>query len=249
MSLAGKTIVITGGTKNLGALTAKVLAPLGNPNFVLHYHSDSGKAEGEALVKELEKLGSKAILVQGSLEKPADCAKLFDAGIQEFGKVNIAINNAGQVLKKPIIEVTEEEYDSMFNSNTKSAFFFLQEAGKKLKDNGKIVMIVTSLLAAFTPFYSTYGGSKGSVEHFVRAAAKEFGERSISVNSVAPGPMDTPFFYGQETEESTAYMKSAAFNGKLTDIKDIAPIVKFLITEGWWITGQTIFANGGFTTR
>lgn len=247
--LSGKTIVITGGVKNLGALTAKEFAKLGHPNFVLHYHSEGDKKVGEELVKELEQAGSKAITVQGALHKPADCAKLFDAGIKAFGGVDIAINNVGKVLKKPIVDITEAEYDQMFDANTKSAFFFLQEAGKKLNDNGKIVMVVTSLLGAFTPFYSTYGGSKGAVEHFVRAAAKEFGERQISVTCVAPGPMDTPFFYAQESKESTEYMKSAAMNGKLTNIKDIVPIIKHLATDGWWVTGTTIFANGGFTTR
>jgi len=87
------------------------------------------------------------------------------------------------------------------------------------------------------------------VEHFTRAASKEFGSRGISVTAVAPGPMDTPFFYGQESDEAVAYHKQASDLGGLTDIKDIAPLVEFLVTDGWWITGQTIFANGGYTTR
>lgn len=87
------------------------------------------------------------------------------------------------------------------------------------------------------------------MERFTRAAAKEFGPRGISVNNVAPAPMDTPFFYPAESPESIAYHKSASMNGKLTDINDIAPIVRFLVAEGGWITGQTIFANGGYTTR
>lgn len=101
----------------------------------------------------------------------------------------------------------------------------------------------------FTGLYSTYAGGKAPVEHFTRAAAKEFGARGISVNSVGPGPMDTPFFYPAETADSIAYHKSASMNGTLTEIKDIAPIVEFLVTYRWWITGQTIFANGGYTTR
>ena len=88
--------------------------------------------------------------------------------------------------------------------------------------------------------YSTYAGAKAPVEHFTRAASKEFGARGISVTAVAPGPMDTPFFYGQETEDAVAYHKSASALGGLTDIKDIAPLVEFLVTDGWWITGQTI---------
>lgn len=248
-NLSGKTVIVTGGVKNLGALTVKELTPLGHPNFVLHYHSDADKATGEKFVKELAAQGSKAILFQGDLSKPDVCTKLFDAAIKEFGSVDIAINNVGKVLKKPLVDTTEEEYDQMFAANTKSAFFFLKEAGKKLNKNGKIVMIVTSLLGAFTPYYSTYGGSKGAVEHFVRAAAKEFAQNQISVACVAPGPMDTPFFYAQEDKNSIEYMKSVSLNGKLTDIKDIAPLIKFLVTDGGWITGTTIFANGGFTTR
>lgn len=163
--------------------------------------------------------------------------------------IDIAVNTVGKVLKKPVVETTEAEYDSMFAINSKAAYFFVQEAGKRMNDGGRIVTIVTSLLAAFTGLYSTYAGSKAPVEHFTRAAAKEFGPRGISVNNVGPGPMDTPFFYPAESPDSIEYHKSASMNGKLTDINDIAPIVRFLVTEGWWITGQTIFANGGYTTR
>ncbi len=140
------------------------------------------------------------------------------------------------------------------DANAKAAFFFIQQAGRTLADGGSIVTLVSSLLAAYTPFYAIYPGSKAAVEHFTRAASKEFGERGISVNAIGPGPMDTPFFYGQESKEAVAYHSSAAALSKfskkgLTDIEDIAPIVRFLVTEGWWITGQTIFANGGYTTR
>lgn len=249
-TLKGKTVLITGGVKNLGALVARDLAPLGAPNFVLHYHSSKDKEAGEELVKELEsKHGSKAILYQGSLEKPEIVSGLFEAAKKKFGQVDVAVNTVGMVLKKPIAEVTEEDYDKMFNTNSKAAFFFVQQAGKHVADNGKVVNIVTSLLAAFTGYYSTYAGSKAPVEHFTRAAAKEFGSRGISINNIAPGPMDTPFFYGQESPESVTYLKAQSMNGELTKIEDIAPVVRFLVTEGWWFNGQTLFPNGGFTTR
>jgi len=193
--------------------------------------------------------GAEAVLVQADLRSVSNISKLFDAGIEKFGGVDIAINTVGKVLKKPMVETTEAEFDSMSDINAKVAYFFLQEAGKKLNDNGKICTIVTSLLAAYTGLYATYGGMKAPVEHFTRAASKEFGSRGISVTAVGPGPMDTPFFYGQETPEAVAYHKSASALGGLTDIQDIAPLIEFLVTDGWWITGQTIFANGGYTTR
>ncbi|RZK57517.1 MAG: SDR family oxidoreductase [Pedobacter sp.] len=246
--LNGKVVLIAGGGKNLGGLLSKNVASKG-AKVVIHFNSDKTKAEAEQTLAEIKNNGGEAILIQGDLTNIANITNLFAQAKEAFGGVDIAINTVGMVLKKPFAETTEDEYDTMMDVNAKQAYFFLQEAGKHLNDNGKICTIVTSLLAAFTGYYSTYAGAKAPVEHFTRAASKEFGERGISVTAVAPGPMDTPFFYGQESEEAVAYHKSASALGGLTKIEDIAPLVEFLVTDGWWITGQTIFANGGYTTR
>jgi NAD(P)-dependent dehydrogenase (short-subunit alcohol dehydrogenase family) len=244
----GKVVLIAGGAKNLGGLLSRDFAAKG-AKLVIHYNSENTKADAEQTLEAVKSAGAEAILVQADLTKMENITKLFNAAIEQFGGVDIAINTVGKVLKKPIVDTTVEEYDSMSDINSKVAYFFIREAGKKLNTNGKICTIVTSLLAAYTGLYSTYEGLKAPVEHFTRAASKEFGERGISVTAVAPGPMDTPFFYGQESEDAVAYHKSASALGGLTDIKDIAPLVEFLVTDGWWITGQTIFANGGYTTR
>jgi NAD(P)-dependent dehydrogenase (short-subunit alcohol dehydrogenase family) len=244
----GKVVLIAGGAKNLGGLLSRNFAAKG-AKLVIHYNSASTQADAEETLTAVQAAGAEAILFQGDLTRPKNVTLLFDASIARFGGIDIAINTAGKVLKKPIVETTEAEYDSMSDINSKAAYFFIQEAGKKLNDNGKICTIVTSLLAAYTGLYSTYEGMKAPVEHFTRAASKEFGNRGISVTAVAPGPMDTPFFYGQESEDAVAYHKSASALGGLTDIRNIAPLVEFLVTDGWWITGQTIFANGGYTTR
>lgn len=247
-TLKGKVVVVGGGAKNLGGLISRSFGADG-AKVVVHYNSDATKAAADETVKAVKAAGGDAIAIQGDLTRPANVAALFEQARSRFGGVDIAINTVGKVLRKPIVETTEEEYDSMFDINAKAAYFFIKEAGRNLNDNGKIITIVTSLLAAFTDGYSTYAGGKAPVEHFTRAAAKEFGPRGISVTAVGPGPMDTPFFYGQETPERVAYHKSQSLNGELTKIEDIVPIVKFLATDGWWITGQTIFANGGYTTR
>ncbi|MFD2919000.1 SDR family oxidoreductase [Terrimonas rubra] len=244
----GKVILLAGGGKNLGGLLSRNFAAQG-AKLVIHYNSESTKADAEQTLADVQAAGAEAILVQSDLTQVDNITKLFDAAIAKFGGIDIAINTVGKVLKKPFVDTTEAEYDSMSDINAKVAYFFIQEAGKKLNDNGKICTIVTSLLAAYTGLYSTYEGLKAPVEHFTRAASKEFGGRGISVTAVAPGPMDTPFFYGQESDDAVAYHKSAAALGGLTDIKDIAPLVQFLVSDGWWITGQTIFANGGYTTR
>ena len=253
-SLNGKVVVVGGGAKNLGGLISRELAKGGAAAVAVHYNSDATRGAAVETVAAVQAAGAEAIAVQGDLTQPANVARLFDEALRQFGKIDIAVNTTGMVIKKPIVEVTEHDYDTIFAVNSKAAFFFLQEAGKKLADNGKVVTIVTSLLSAYTPFYSIYPGSKAPIEHYTRAASKEFGERGISVNAIGPGPMDTPFFYPAESKESAAYHASAAALSKstksgLTEIGDIAPIVKFLVTDGWWITGQTIFANGGYTTR
>lgn len=127
----------------------------------------------------------------------------------------------------------------MMNVNSKSAFFICQEAAKAVEDRGKIITVVTGLLGAYTPMYSLYQGSKAPVEWFTKALSKELLPRGVAVNAIAPGPMDTPFFYAQETPDSIAFLKSGAIDGRLTQIEDIAPLVRFLITEGHWITGRS----------
>ncbi|MGB7249645.1 MAG: SDR family oxidoreductase [Phormidesmis sp.] len=246
--LTNKVVLVAGGGKNLGGLISREFADKG-ANVVVHYHSQSTQPEAKATVQAIQQLGREAFAVQSDLTKPENITALFEQAKDRFGSVDVAVNTVGKVLRKPIAETTEAEFDSMFDINAKTAYFFIKEAGKQISDNGKIITIVTSLLAAFTDGYSTYAGGKAPVEHFTRAAAKELAPRSISVTAIAPGPMDTPFFYGQETPERTAFHKSQAMGNQLTQIEDIVPIVRFLATEGWWITGQTIFANGGYTTR
>ncbi|UNZ00239.1 SDR family oxidoreductase [Zhouia spongiae] len=248
IDLKDKVVLIAGGAKNLGGLISREVAKQGS-DVVVHFNSDSTKQAAEKTVKAVQDLGRKAIMIQSDLTKVENMKVLFQEAKDKLGRVDVAINTVGMVLKKPFSETTEEEFDTMSAVNSKSAYFFIQEAGKALENEGKIITIATSLLGAYTGFYSTYAGGKAPVEHYTRAASKEFGERGISVNSVAPGPMDTPFFYGQESPEAVAYHKSASALGGLTKIEDIVPIITFLATDGWWITGQTILANGGYTTK
>ncbi|WP_018634372.1 SDR family oxidoreductase [Neomegalonema perideroedes] len=253
-SVKDKTILIAGGAKNLGGLLARDFAGLGAKAVAVHYNSPATAAEAEATVAAVKAAGAQAAAFQADLTTAGAMKKLFADAQAAFGRPDIAINTVGKVLKKPIAEISEAEYDEMSDVNAKAAFFFIKEAGAALNDNGSICTLVTSLLGAYTPFYASYAGTKAPVEHFTRAASKEFGARGISVTAIGPGPMDTPFFYGQEAPDAQAYHKSAAALSSisktgLTDIEDIAPWIRFLVTEGWWMTGQTILVNGGYTTK
>ncbi|MBI6154514.1 SDR family oxidoreductase [Serratia surfactantfaciens] len=253
-SIKGKTVLIAGGAKNLGGLIARDLAEQGAKAVVIHYNSAASKAEAEKTVAAIQAAGAQGVALQADLTRAGAVEKLFADAIAAVGKPDIAINTVGKVLKKPMVDISEAEYDEMTAVNAKTAFFFLKEAGKHLNDNGKICTLVTSLLGAFTPFYAAYAGTKAPVEHFTRAAAKEFGERGISVTAVGPGPMDTPFFYPAEGVDAVAYHKTAAALSPfsktgLTDIEDVVPFIRHLVSDGWWVTGQTILINGGYTTK
>ena len=253
-SIRGKVVLIAGGAKNLGGLLATDLAKHGAKAVAIHYNSAATQADADKTVAAVQKLGAQAVALQADLTSAAAMEKLFADAVAAVGRPDIAINTVGKVLKKAIADISEAEYDEMSAVNAKSAFFFLKEAGKHVNDNGKICTLVSSLLGAFTPFYASYAGTKAPVEHFTRAAAKELGARGISVTAVGPGPMDTPFFYGQESADAQAYHKSAAALSPfsktgLTDIEDVVPFIRHLVSDGWWITGQTILINGGYTTK
>ncbi|MBS0220633.1 MAG: SDR family oxidoreductase [Proteobacteria bacterium] len=253
-SIRGKVALIAGGAKNLGGLLARDLAQQGAKAVAIHYNSAETKKDAEATLAAIEAVGATGVAFQADLTTARAVEKLFADAVAAVGKPDIAINTVGKVLKKPFVEISEAEYDDMTAVNSKSAFFFLKEAGRHLNDNGKICTLVTSLLGAFTPFYAAYAGTKAPVEHFTRAASKEFGQRGISVTAIGPGPMDTPFFYPAEGTDAVAYHKTAAALSKftktgLTDIEDIVPFIRFLVSDGWWMTGQTILVNGGYTTK
>ncbi|MCU5572856.1 SDR family oxidoreductase [Bacillus cereus] len=247
-SLNGKVVVITGGAKNLGGLLSKVYASEG-AKILIHYHSKQSQKDAEKTLLDIQNTGGQATLFQADLTNITKIQEMFQVAVETYGKVDIAINTVGKVLRKPISETSVEEFDEMDKVNSRVAYFFIKEAEKQMNDNGKIITLATSLLAAYTGYYSTYAGGKAPVEEYTRAASKEFMNRGISVNAVAPGPMDTPFFYEQETDATVAFHKSQTLHNQLTKIEDIAPIIKFLTLEGWWINGQIIFANGGYTTR
>ena len=247
--LSGKVAIITGAARNQGRAYSQMLASEG-ANVMIHYHSASAGEEAEETARLVREQGAEAELFEGDLAQVAVVEDLFQRTIERFGGVDILINNAGVVIKKPMAEMTEEDYDRAFGINAKAAFFTMREAAKHLRDNGRVINMGTTLLGATTGFYGVYAGSKAPLEHFSRALAKEIGDRGITVNVVAPGPLDTSFFYPAETDESVEFLKHMSVSGELGKVEDIVPLVRFLaLPEGQWVTAQTMFINGGFVAR
>lgn len=241
----GHVAIVTGGSANLGKLFAEALADDG-VDVVVHYNSPGRADEAAGLVAELEGLGVKAMAHQGDLTDVAEITRLVDATIERFGKWDILVNTSGLIIRKPLAETTEEEYDSSFAINAKIPYFFMREAYNKMADDGRIINMVTTQVAVTAATYSAYAGSKAPVEHFTKAFAKEIGSRGVTVNCIAPGPQKTSFFYNAENDETIAWLSGMTISGDLGDPVDVVPVMRFLAApETRWVTAQTVYVNGG----
>ncbi|KAG0374374.1 hypothetical protein BGX24_010484 [Mortierella sp. AD032] len=234
--MVGKVAFITGSAKNMGKHFALALARRG-ADIVIHHRKDA--AEAEKTAQEIQALGRRTLIVQGELTSVSVIEQIFAQILATFKHIDIVINNAGVVLKKPMTEISEEEYDQLFAINAKVPFFIMKECAKHMANNGRVINIGTTLLAITTGEYSAYAGSKAPLEDFTRALAKEAGARGITVNTIAP-----------ETKESTALFASLSVANRLGDVKDIVPVVEFIASpDAQWVTAQTLFVNGGVTSR
>ncbi|MGE7717736.1 SDR family oxidoreductase [Priestia megaterium] len=242
--LEGKVAIITGASRGIGRKVAEQLADLG-AKVTINYSSSPDKAE--EVVKEIQDKGGKAIAIQADISQISDIERLFLETISAFGKVDILINNAGIMINKPLTEVTEADYDKQFSVNVKGTFFACQQAMKYMEEEGHIVNISTSVNGQMFPTYSVYSGTKGAIEQFTRQLAKEFGPKKITINAVAPGPIDTELFSVGKTEQQIEGMKKMNAFGRLGEPEDISNVIEFLVSEkSQWVTGQTLRVNGGF---
>jgi len=247
--LEGKVAIVTGARNNLGRGFSVALAEMG-ANIVIHQHYAKTMEQAKKTAQLCEQHGVRTKIYTADLEPIANVRRMYDVALEEFGRIDIVVNNAGRIKKAPLAEISEEEYDRCAGINNKALFFSMQEAAKRMSDHGRIINIGTSLLSASTPFYSVYAGTKAGMEEYTRMMALEVGKRKITVNVVAPGAIDTPFFHGQETPQTVNYISNATPSKRLGKVSDIVPVVAFLASpESQWMTGQTVWVNDGYTTR
>ncbi|AWM15927.1 SDR family oxidoreductase [Bacillus inaquosorum] len=240
----GKTAIVTGASRGIGRAIAEQLADLGI-KVAVNYSSSPEKAE--EVVEGIKKKGGEAVAIQADLSRVAGVESLFTKTIEAFGKVDILINNAGVNIYQPIEKVTEEDFDKQFNLNVKGTFFACQQAMKYMEEKGRIINFSTSVVGQMFPTYSVYAGTKGAVEQFTRQLAKELAVKQITINAVAPGPVNTELFTVGKTEQQIEGLKKTIALGRIGEPEDIANVIEFLVSEkSQWITGQTIRVNGGF---
>ena len=251
MTTKNKIALVTGGSRGLGKDMAIRLAEKGT-NVIITYQSQ--KEAAEAVVAQIEAGGQRAAALHLDV---ADFNSL-DGFLQQVlqtlqGKWGVTtfdflVNNAGIGATIPFMQVSEEDFDRFMNIHFKSVYFLTQKSLPIMTDGGRIINISTGTTRFCVPGYSVYASMKGAIETLTKYLAKDLGSRGITVNVVAPGPIETDFNNAaiRNNPERKAAMASMIALGRVGQANDIGGVIAFLCSaDGGWITGQRIEASGG----
>lgn len=238
-----KAALVTGASKGIGAEIARRLARDGAAVVVNYAH---GRTDAERVVRDIEAAGGRAIAVQADIGDPAGVPALFDAAEHAFGGLDILVNNAGIMRMAPIADSDDAMFDAQIAVNLAGVFRAMREGARRLRDGGRIIGFSSSVVGLYQPNYGVYAATKAAVEALTHVLAKELGPRGITVNAVAPGPIETALFMDGKTEAQLAAITKLIPLGRLGQPADIAGLVAFLADpDSGWVNGQVIRANGG----
>jgi NAD(P)-dependent dehydrogenase (short-subunit alcohol dehydrogenase family) len=245
-----RVAVVTGSSRGLGAATAKRLAKDG---FFVVVNYVRSKKDGEEVVREIEGAGGRAALVQGDVGTLGGIGSFFegvDAALKANGlpaSIDVLVANAGILVSKPFADMTEADFDSVFDTNVKGVFFLIQKALPRIRDGGRIVTLSSALSRYSNPLFTAYSATKGAVDVMTRVLAQELGVRGITVNAVAPGAVDTDMNAGWiRSETGRTLLLSRQALKQVAVAPDIADAIAFIAgPDSRWITGQRIEASGG----
>jgi 3-oxoacyl-[acyl-carrier protein] reductase len=239
-----KTAIVTGASRGIGAAIAARLARDGFA-VVVNYMSNAGPAE--ALVRKIADSGGRAMAFKADVSDPAAVRAMFEAAENQFGGVDVLVNNAGVLTQSDIAKVSDDDFDKIVAINLKGTFNPLREGANRIRNGGRIINFSSSLVGSLMPTYGVYAATKAAVETMTSILAKELRGRSITVNAVAPGPTATDMFLAGKPAELVQQFSKVPPLERLGTPEDIAGAVSFLAgPDGGWINGQTIRANGGY---
>jgi enoyl-[acyl-carrier protein] reductase III len=244
--LAGKVAVVTGGTKGIGRSTARKLAARG-ANVVVNYFRS--RTAADETVAELEQMGVQALAVRGNIGNKDFHEKLFDQVHTKFGRVDILVSNAALGLFANIMEVDQRAWDLSLHTNAEAMLFCAQKAVPMMPPGGKIVALSSLGASRYIPGYAAIGISKAAIETLTRYLAYELAPKSINVNAVSGGFIDTDALksFPNYTKMLHDVVLRTPF-GRVGNPDEVADVVVFLCTDAArWITGQIIIVDGGYT--
>ena len=240
---ANRVAIVTGASRGIGAAVAQRLARDG---FAVAVNYAGDTASAEALVKQIEAAGGKAIAVKADVADAAAVRALFDTAEKAFGGVDVLVNNAGIMQLAKIADATDDQFDRQIAINLKGTFNGLREAARRLRNGGRIINFSTSVVGTKLESYGIYTATKAAVESLTAILSKEMRGRSITVNAVAPGPTATDLFLTGKSPELVERMAKMPPLERIATPEEIAGVVSFLAgPDGGWVNGQVLRANGG----
>jgi 3-oxoacyl-[acyl-carrier protein] reductase len=244
--LAGKVAVVTGASKGIGAAIARRFGAEG-AKVVVNYASD--KAGADAVVRDIEAAGSKAVAVQANVGDGKEVERLFAETKKTFGKIDILVNNAGVYEFRPLEEIDEAHFRKQFDLNVLGLLLATKAAVRNINGNGASIINLSSIASKTPPpAASVYSATKGAVDVLTRSLARELGPRNIRVNTLAPGVTDTEGVraLAQDGEDFRSQAISRTPLGRVGTVEDIAGAALFLASdESRWITGEELLVGGG----
>jgi 3-oxoacyl-[acyl-carrier protein] reductase len=244
--LFGKVAVVTGASKGIGAAIAKHLAAEGAAVVVNYSASKEG---AQRVVQSITESGGTAVAVQANVTDPADIKRLFAETKDKYDKLDILVNNAGIYEFAPLENVTSEHFHKQFDLNVLGLVLASQEAVKYFGPAGGAIINISSVVAhSPVATASVYSGTKAAVDAITRSLAKELGSRSIRVNAINPGMVETEGLQGAGIAHSDFRRATEAQTplGRIGQPDDIAPAaVFFASSDSAWITGETLTISGG----
>lgn len=247
-TLAGKVALVTGGGRGIGAGIATELAKRG-ASVAVNYSTSSNSAD--EVVQIIQDLGSRGASFKADLTKIEEIESLFRNVVAHFGRLDIVVSNSGREKFKPLTETTLEDFNEVFDLNTRAQFFVAKNALKYIEEHGRVVLMSSIAAGLGVPGHALYAGSKSAVEGFTRCFAADFGKKRATVNAIAPAGIKSDMWLknawryapGCDKTSSLQDIETALASGsplKRCGVPaDIGRIVSFLASpDGEWINGK-----------
>ena len=248
---SNKIALVTGASRGLGKNSALALARRG-AGVIVTYHSN--EAAAQEVVSEIEAIGGKAVALQlDSADIPSFSQFVGEVSqslneVWQTDRFDFLVNNAGTGINQPFVDMTESQFDQMYNIHVEGVFFLTQKLLPIINDGGRVVNVSSGLTRYTFAGYSAYARAKGAIETLTNYLAKELGSRQITVNVVAPGAIETDFGGGavRDNKDLNAFIASQTALGRVGLPDDIGGAIASLLSEeNRWITGQRIEISGG----
>ena len=242
--LAGKIAVITGGSSGIGLATAKRFVEEG-AHVVITGRREKDLNEAAAFI------GRNVTTVAGDVSRLEDLDRLYGVVKEKHGHIDVLFANAGGGTVAPLAMATESHFDKIFDVNVKGLFFTVQKALPLFKDGGSIILTSSNANVLGVPAFTAYAASKAAVRSFARGWTMELKDRKIRVNSMSPGPIETPALEkagltAEQVEQAAAQFASQVPLGRRGKPEEIAAVVVFLASdESSYITGVDLAVDGG----